>query len=369
MTTQMNERLLTRSVKVIILLVLLVVVLVYAKPFLVPLTFAALIAMLLIPLSLKMEEWGLGRGLSILFSVLLFLGLIVGIIYVLVRQASDISQNAEQIEKNVEEKIRQVNTYISRTFGISRQKQTEIVQGGSESGGKISGMVTGTLSSLGSFLTNFILTIVYTFLFLYFRPHLKKFILMLVPAPNKKNAQVIIEEARGVSQKYITGLSWMILCLWIMYSIGFSLVGVKNAVLFAVICGLLEIVPFVGNLTGNLITIIAVVMQGGGMSMIFGVLIVYATVQFLQTYILEPLVVGSGVNINPLFTIAGIVAGELIWGIPGMILAIPLMGITKIVCDHIEPLKPYGYLIGEEKKKKTNLIEKIKGWFQKKTGK
>ena len=86
-----------------------------------------------------------------------------------------------------------------------------------------------------------------------------------------------------------------------------------------------------GNLTGNLITIIAVVMQGGSVSMILGVMATYATVQFLQTYILEPLVVGKGVSINPLFTIAGIVAGELVWGVPGMILAIPIMGIIKII--------------------------------------
>ena len=187
---------------------------------------------------------------------------------------------------------------------------------------------------------------------------------MLVAAPDKKKAQAIMEEARGVAQKYITGLCWMILCLWIMYSIGFSIVGVKNAVFFAILCGLLEIVPFVGNLTGNIITIIAVVMQGGNSSMILGVVITYATVQFLQTYILEPLVVGKGVSINPLFTIAGIVAGELVWGVPGMILAIPLMGITKIICDHIEPLKPYGFLIGQERKGRGNMINKIKKWVK-----
>jgi predicted PurR-regulated permease PerM len=119
-------------------------------------------------------------------------------------------------------------------------------------------------------------------------------------------------------------------------------------------------VPFVGNLTGNLLAVLMVVVQGGGTGMIFGVLITYATVQFFQTYILEPLVVGAEVNINPLFTIIVLVAGELVWGIPGMVLAIPLLGIVKIICDHIEPLKPYGFLIGQEKKKKQGLIGKMK---------
>ena len=215
-------------------------------------------------------------------------------------------------------------------------------------------------ASIGGFLAGLLLTLVYVFLFLFFRQHLNKFILMLVPSSNKQDTQAIINGTKKVTQQYITGLSWMILCLWIMYSIGFSIVGVKYAVLFAVLCGLLEIVPFVGNLTGNIITIFAVLMQGGTSGMILGVLITYGIVQFLQTYILEPLVVGSGVNINPLFTIAGIVAGEMVWGIPGMILAIPVMGMAKIICDHIEPLKPYGFLIGEEKKSKRGIVDKVK---------
>ena len=103
-----------------------------------------------------------------------------------------------------------------------------------------------------------------------------------------------------------------------------------------------------------------VVVQGGGSGMIIGVLITYAIVQFIQTYILEPLVVGAEVNINPLFTIFVLVAGELVWGIPGMVLAIPLLGIAKIICDHIEPLKPYGFLIGQEKKSKGGLLERFK---------
>ncbi len=99
--------------------------------------------------------------------------------------------------------------------------------------------------------------------------------------------------------------------------------------------------------------------------MVIGVIITYLFVQFIQTYLLEPLVVGHGVNINPLFTIMVLVAGELIWGLPGLVLAIPLLGMIKIICDHIEPLKPYGFLIGEEKKPKKHphIFEKIKRSF------
>jgi predicted PurR-regulated permease PerM len=99
---------------------------------------------------------------------------------------------------------------------------------------------------------------------------------------------------------------------------------------------------------------------------VIAILITYVCVQFFQTYVLEPLVVGSEVSINPVFTIIGIVGGEFIWGIPGMILAIPVLGITKIVCDNIESLKPYGFLIGEEKTRdKKKPTDKLKGLFRK----
>jgi predicted PurR-regulated permease PerM len=139
---------------------------------------------------------------------------------------------------------------------------------------------------------------------------------------------------------------------------------VKNAVFFAILCGSLEIVPFVGNLAGSLITIVMSLAQGAGMEMVIGIVITYSIVQFVQSYILEPLIVGRVVNLHPMFTIIGIVAGEFIWGIAGMVLAIPLLGITKIVCDQIEPLQPYGFLLGDERKSSRTVIDKVKQWVK-----
>ena len=355
---------LTRTVKILLLLVLTVAILFYGKSFLIPPAFAALFAMLLLPVSVKLRSWHLGEGLSVFLSVFFFVLLLAGILSVLAWQFSEVSKNADAIERGFNQKLEEIKDYVSRNFGLSRKEQNEIIKKQQSSGGSFAGLLAVIVSSFGGFLTNLLLTLVYTFLFLYYRVHLNKFVLMLVPASKKKETQGIIDEAKGVAQQYISGLAWMILCLWIMYSIGFSIVGVKNAVLFAALCSLLEIVPFVGNLTGNVITVLAVVMQGGNSGMIFGVLITYGIVQFIQTYLLEPLVVGRGVSINPVFTIAGLVAGEAVWGIPGMVLAIPFMGISKIVFDHITGLKPYGFLIGEEKKSKKAVVEKIKGWFK-----
>jgi predicted PurR-regulated permease PerM len=154
----------------------------------------------------------------------------------------------------------------------------------------------------------------------------------------------------------------MIGCLWIMYGIGFSAMGVENAVFFAVLCGLFEIVPFIGNIAGTTLTVLVTALHGASPTTLGGIVLTYGVVQFIQGWVLEPFIVGSQVKINALFTIIALVIGELIWGIPGIILAIPILAIFKILCDHIEPLKPYGFLIGEIETNKSegSIIEKIK---------
>ena len=88
-------------------------------------------------------------------------------------------------------------------------------------------------------------------------------------------------------------------------------------------------------------------------------------IQFIQGWVLEPLILGPQVKINPLFTIIALVVGELVWGISGIFLAIPLTAMIKIVCDHIEPLKPYGFLIGEveDNSTKISFINNLKSWL------
>lgn len=352
---------------ILLIIVLSSIIIFYGKPLLVPLVFAALLSSLLLPACLWFERKGLNKSLSILLSMLILLSFIAGLIALLGWQVSDITKDSSKIEEEITSKYHQVREYISETLGVSHQRQEEMIKEQKSSGpGKLSGMITGIIAGIGGFLTDTILALVYIFLFLYFRGHLKRFILRLVPEKDKANALDIVDSSQKVTQKYLGGLSLMIVSLWIMYGIGFTIAGVKSALFFAILCGLLEIIPFIGNIAGTAFTVLFSLVQGGDANLIIGILITYALVQFIQTYVIEPLVVGAEVNLNPLFTILALVVGETFWGIPGMVLSIPLMGITKIICDHIEPLKPYGELIGgNEKKGESGFKKKIKGFAKK----
>lgn len=323
----------------------------FAKPFLVPFTIAGILAMLFLPISNRLEKKGFGRGLSVISCILIFLAIIAGIVTLVTWQISNLASDFTGMEQKITQTISKLKETLSNTFGISPEKQQEMMKQQQQSGsGGMSAVVKGIMSSIMGMLVDFILVLVYIFLLMYFRGHIKQFILKLVPQDEKANTTKIIYASSKVAQKYLSGMAMMIVILWIMYGIGFTIAGVKNAFFFAILCGLMEIIPFVGNLVGTALTVIMALTQGGG-NIVIGVLITYALVQFIQTYILEPLVVGAEVNINPLFTIIALVLGELVWGIPGMILAIPLIAIFKIICDNTEPLKPYGFLIGKEKKK------------------
>ena len=343
---------LTRSVQVLLFSILLVVALYYGKSFLIPVAFAGILSMLLLPVMEWLERKRFPRALAVLCAVLLIIAAVAGIIGLISWQVADLAKNASQLESNVMQKIAQLKQFVASSMGLSPQEQQQMLQK-QQSGSNASQQVTGILATAGGILTDFLLILIYIFLFLYYRSQLHTFALKLVAKEKQAQAEVVLDKIEKTSRNYFTGMMLMIMCLWVMYGIGFSIVGAKNAIFFAILCGILELIPFVGNLTGTAITLLVNVAQGGDSTVLIGIIITYAVVQFLQSYILEPLVVGDKVSISPLFTIGGIVAGELIWGIPGMVLAIPIIGMTKIICDNIESLKPYGYLIGEEENKKS----------------
>lgn len=352
---------LKRSVYILLIISLSVCILYVAREFLIPIALAGVLAMLFIKFCNILERKGISRGFSVFISVFI---LIIGfgiLVFLLSWQLSGLTENLESMKERATSFFQNFKQWLNKSVGISSTQQEKIIeQQGQGGSGQAGSMLSGFISGVFGIAINTLLVLVYLFLFLFYRSRIKNFILKLVPSENEARASEIISKSTLVSQQYLGGLAMMIVMLWVMYGIGFTLVGVEHALFFAILCGVLEIIPFVGNITGTSITLLAVLAQGGQSETIIGVIIIYMVVQFIQTYLIEPLVVGDQVNINPLFTIMILVAGELVWGIAGMVLAIPLLGIVKIICDHIPELKPFGYLIGAEKKQKKGMLDKIK---------
>ncbi|WP_207493634.1 AI-2E family transporter [Aridibaculum aurantiacum] len=353
---------LLKAVLIVVLLFGIFAGLYFAKQFLIPFTLAAVLSMLFLPVSRWLERIGANRAIAAIACILILLSVFAGLVALVSWQVNQLMEDKAKLEQQAKKAYSDLQNTIDKTFGVTPQKQEEMIQKQQQQSGGAGGKI---LSSISGFFIDAIIMIVYIFFFMYSRSHVKKAILQMVPQERKKKADKVITDTAHVTQQYLTGLGMMIFCLWIMYGIGFSLLGVKNALFFAILCGILEIIPFIGNVIGTTITILVTVAQGSDMTIILGIVIVYALVQFIQGNVLEPLIVGAEVNINALATIIVLVIGDQLWGIPGVVLAIPLLGITKVICDNVEPLKPIGFLIGQEKKEKSgDMMNKVKGWFK-----
>lgn len=348
-------------VKKLLVLFLVIAGLYFAKGFLIPLCIAGILATLFLPFCKWMEKRKVPKVFAVIICLLVLLITIAGVGALLTWQINELTKDFSMLSEKIVEIVNRIQRYIFTNFGITPKKQSEML-GNEEL--SLTGIMQVLAGSLASISANFILVLAYIFLFLYFRSHIRSFILKLIPSAQQTEIKKMFSSIINVSQQYLLGLTKMIVCLWIMYGIGFSLIGVKNALFFAILCGLLEIVPFIGNLTGTTLTVLVAIVQGAGLPMVASIIGVYMLVQLIQEWILSPIILGPQVKINAFTTIVALVLGELIWGIAGIFLAIPLIGMFKIVCDHIESLKPYGFLIGEiENKRGSGLLQKLKNRF------
>ena len=171
----------------------------------------------------------------------------------------------------------------------------------------------------------------------------------------------IIEQVQFIIRKYIIGLLLEMLIVAGFISLVFTLLGVKYALLLGVMTGILNLIPYLGIFTALAISaLIAFATATSASSVIWVVLTIFGT-HIVDANVLLPVIVGSKVKINAMITVMGVVIGELIWGIPGMFLSIPVIAVLKIIFDRVEAMKPWGLLLGEDDPKAESLIDRLEG--------
>ncbi|AYA35988.1 AI-2E family transporter [Hymenobacter oligotrophus] len=334
--------------QVLLLWVLSVVVLYFGRVFLIPLAFAAVLAMLLAPVASRLERWHLGRVGAALLCVVLLLAFVGGCIFIIGVQAANISEQLPQIQQKLQQLLAQAQQWIQQQFGVAPAQQIKFVQEQvSKLAQSANRYLTVSLKSFGGLLSGFVLVLLYLFFLIWGRAKIRKFFLQL--APNERRAEVgqMLNEITKVAGQYLSGRLLSMLFLAVIYCVGFSIIGLKNALLLSLIAVLPTLIPYVGAFVGAFFPLTMALVSGssGQMLPVVGVLV---AAQVIDNNIIEPLVMGSRLNLSPVFTIVAIVVGELLWGIPGMILFEPLLAVIRIVCAHVPALHPYAFLLEDE---------------------
>lgn len=336
-----------RANQYLLFIMLTGVVMHYGAPFLIPIVFAALLSMLMAPACRKFESWGFNRSLATLSCILILILVVAGVAFIVSTQLSTFLENISEIQARGKELLEKIQGYVQEHIGITPEKQEAIVREQARKSNQASGsMATKLLGGITATLSGMILTLVVTFLMIYNKEQFESFFLRLFADKDTDRVKTITEQVTNVSQHYLTGRAMSVMIDATLYSIGLLIVGVKNAILLGCIASMLTVIPYVGTVLGGLIPVTMALLTQDVQTALWTA-VVLVTIQTIDNYFIEPNVVGGQVNLSALSSILGILLGGLIWGIAGMILFLPILGIVKIICDHVPELKPIGYLLGE----------------------
>ncbi|MCF8371563.1 MAG: AI-2E family transporter [Bacteroidales bacterium] len=319
-----------------------------AQGILIPILFAIIFSTLLQPVVSFFVRLKINRIVSIVITLCLAILAFVGLFSILFSQAIRFSDSSPDLIERFTEIFNQAASWASGYFDISQHSMDAWINKTKE------GFLTSdsteighTLASVGSKAVVLILVPVYIFMILFYQPILLDFLRTVFGTRHRDKVSQIIAKIKSLIQSYLVGLLLQIAIVATMFSVGLLILGIEYAIILGIMGAFLNLIPYIGVLiAASLPMTIAIVSKT---SPWFAVLVfaLYFFIHLIDNNYIVPKLVASKVKINALVTIIGVVSFGALWGIPGMILCIPLTGIVKLIFDHIEPLKPWGLLLGD----------------------
>lgn len=337
--------------KLFVVIALAITAAILASDIVVPLAFAAFLSIVMLPVVKKLEKRKLGTAFSItivLFVTVVILGLLI---WLVINQVAGLINDLPNLQTKFELYINQVSSTLRRDFGISTYDQNKFL---GESMRTISAYLGDVLISTTNTLSVLIQIPIYIFLILIYRDKFRDFFLSLIPGDSEF---VWKKDMERVVQGYISGLTLVTLIIASLNCIGLLALGIDHAIFFGILSGVLTIVPYVGIIIGALFPLIMALITKDSLWYALGVVIVFAVVQFLEGNFITPRITGSKVSINALAAIIALVIGGKILGIAGMILAVPAIGVLKILLSHTDHLKPFVILLEDKDRVNEKIIK------------
>jgi putative permease len=332
-----------------------------AKDLLDPLLFGFLFAVLLLPLANFLEKkLRLPRSASSFVAILLMVGFVGGILYLVGAQISNLASDWPMLKKQVDQSVDGLQEWVQHAFQIDATKQMTYVDNTARkimaSGGAVLETTFGAISSLMLF---YIFIMIFTFFILFYRRLLFRFVISVFQDDHSHVVVDIAENVQKILRQYIFGLLLEMVIVSAIAMTAFWGIGIKYAALLGLIVGLFNIIPYLGIFTALFLSVL-ITFATGTINETITVGVSVIGIHLLDANILLPAVVGSKVRLNALITFIGIILGEMLWGLSGMFLSIPIIAIFKIIFDRVESLKPWGYLLGGDYEYKESAQKKMK---------
>src|SRR5688500_17021047 len=324
-------------------------ILYFGKEVFVPISFALLISFVLYPICIWLEKKGIGKMIAILLPITVLVIIVLLVVALLVYQFIGFLNELPALQLKFNESIQDVSAMLVNVFGISREQQEDwITKLSDQSGSGVLSFLRSTIAASAFSSVMVVLVPVYAVLILYNREYWMKIIQRLFPKENKGSLREIISLTIRTYYNFIKGMAIVYVVVGVLNSVGLLLLGIPHALLFGFIASVLTFIPYVGILVGSLLPIAIAWITYDSVWYPIGIVGIFAFVQYLEANVIFPFAVSSRLNVNTLVMLIAIFVGGVLWGLTGMILFVPFVGIAKIIADHNPKWKTLSMILGTE---------------------
>ncbi|MCB0662487.1 MAG: AI-2E family transporter [Saprospiraceae bacterium] len=339
----------------LIVIVLTGFLLIQGKQFVLPIVFAFMLALLMNPIHSYFQPRIKPNWLSIIVSFLVVIVPVLASFFLFGMQLKGALDEIPVVTERGGELINEAFGWLAEKFQLSKQDSIDfIVENLTSSIDKPVGVFASGLTESTGFFANLLLTFLFAFFFLLYKKGLKNFIVQQTEDHRKDNVQDMVTGIQHVTQQYLYGLLMVIIILGLLNSIGLMIIGVDYAFFWGFLAAFLAVIPYIGTIIGGLLPFLYTLATTDTTWQPLAVIGLFVVVQAIEGNLITPKIVGNSVKLNPFAAILSLIFGQIMYGIAGMILALPILAIIKVVLDHIDVTKPLGFLIGDELSEKPN---------------
>jgi predicted PurR-regulated permease PerM len=279
--------------------------------------------------------------LAVIVTMILFLSILAGLISMfiplIIKQGENLSLlNIDQLQGNIENLLNQINDYfLSHNIDILNElKNADLFKNITA----IPNLLNSVIGTLGSFSIGLFSIIFITFFFMKDTHLVENSVYVMVNDRSEGKLRNSIATIKSLLSRYFIGLVAQITILFVIYTSILLIFGIENAIVIAFLCALLNLIPYVGPIFGGFIMMFLTMSSNLGLDFqtkilptTIYVMIGYGIAQLIDNFVSQPLIFSNSVKSHPLEIFLVIVIGGILFGVTGMIVAVPTYTAIKVI--------------------------------------
>ena len=331
----------------------------FAADFLLPFTLAIVLYLLLSPaMRFLNKRLHIPRALAALLLIVVLFALVGGVTAAISVPASEWVGRIPQSLPTMQQKLGFLQgpiAYVQHGYDQLSGLMGSSPKGGQQGGGipglsSLTSLGGSILSGLKNMLADGFTILLLLYFFLYAGDTLLRRLVEVLPTwEDKRRAVQIASEIEENVASYLATITVMNTLVGTLNGVSVWLLGLPNPLLFGTIAFLLNYIPILGPMTGIVIFFIVGLFTFSQPLFALVPAGVYLAIHILEGETITPMLLARRLTLNPVLVIVSLFFWDWMWGIPGALLSVPLLAVTKIVCDHLPGLAGLGHMLGAER--------------------